>query len=477
MNYIRNILSVLLLPFLLGFATIQDSNRTQHVDLTPYVDTTRVLENPHKGWYQHYIDDKLGRYHGSVEELYNFPGMRVLFIRLSWSHFEPLEDQYDWCYIDYVANTFVPEGYRIGVAVTCKETREVFGTPRWVMEAGAKGEFVGESDRKIWEPDFGDPVFLEKLNDFHKDFAERYGDKDWLEFVQIASYGTWGEGHNWPYSKKNWPNKTLKKHVQMYLDHYPGDLDICVNDDMYFTSPDSQEFKEYIEKLMKERKLFWTDHSILVNGYIQKYPDTWCLRSPELFRDSWKKRPTQIEFEHYHAVKRHNNWPDPGLPMVKKAIREAHATWIGFHGDAATWQRDNPELACELANQCGYWYILEAAELPKVAEAGKSFECNLKWKNNGIALAYHPYELIMKISGDGGEILLKQDARNQNWMPGVTVEESYDFKLPPDLENGKYEMKIKLCDEQDTGWDIDLALNENLKDAEGFFSLAEVIIQ
>ena len=70
-------------------------------DLTPLHDATRVLVNPHKGWYHHYPDNHIDKYQIARDaDLLDFPGMDHLYIRLAWAYLEPKEGQFDWAVID-----------------------------------------------------------------------------------------------------------------------------------------------------------------------------------------------------------------------------------------------------------------------------------------------------------------------------------------------------------------------------------------
>jgi hypothetical protein len=57
---------------------------TRNPDLTSRWDTLRPLENPHKGWYHHMLDNGVGKYLIQDEEKFNaFPGMDHLYLRLA----------------------------------------------------------------------------------------------------------------------------------------------------------------------------------------------------------------------------------------------------------------------------------------------------------------------------------------------------------------------------------------------------------
>jgi len=45
------------------------SNQQRVVDITPHWDSLRVLENPHKGWYHHLLDNGIAKYSIKDEKL------------------------------------------------------------------------------------------------------------------------------------------------------------------------------------------------------------------------------------------------------------------------------------------------------------------------------------------------------------------------------------------------------------------------
>ena len=153
-------------------------------------DATRVLVNPHKGWYHHYPDNHPDKYRLARDaDLLEFPGMDHLYIRLAWAYLEPKEGQFDWAVIDRIIEKWTAHGLGIAFRISCKETstdriEQQYATPRWVKEAGAQGghyragEAVGPDGP--WEPVFDDPVFLAKLDKFLAAFAARYDGQPWL---------------------------------------------------------------------------------------------------------------------------------------------------------------------------------------------------------------------------------------------------------------------------------------------------------
>ncbi len=239
---------------------------TRLIDMRGMWNSEKVLKNPHKGWYHHYYDNILWRYRtNSDSDLDNFPGMNHLYLRLAWSYLESQEGKFDWALIDDVINKWTAKGYSISFCITAKETNIVYATPKWVKNAGAKGAYYKAWGVNAWEPDYGDPIFLAKLENFHRAFAARYDGKPWLEYVHIGSYGDWGEGHTSFSSRKSFPVKVLKKHIDIYKKYYVKST-LAIGDGWVNDRRDNNgsQLRDYI----LQNKLTFKDDSVNVLYYV-----------------------------------------------------------------------------------------------------------------------------------------------------------------------------------------------------------------
>jgi len=466
-----------MLIFLALFSPIHAQTR---FNLESQLDTTKVCANPHKGLYHHYYDNGTWGYKGSVADVTSVPGLDHLLIRLAWRYFEPSEGNFSWRYIDDLVAIYEPLGYKFAFVFTAKETGITYATPKWVVDAGAKGQMVTIYGQQVWEPDYDDPIFLEKLTTFHNAVAERYQNESWLAYVQVASYGTWGEGHNFPASDMVAHNDVIKKHIDIYKNAYTNpNVRIAMPDDVYGKSKNRPDIKDCVES----NGLFWSDHSIMVKWYVDQYPSTYSIHKPELFEDTWQTRPTQIELQHYPRVKQDGNWTVPngtgkGAAMVTGAVKLARATWLGYHGDAKMWVTDNPEFAVELSNMLGYWYKLEYADIPQNVDAGSDQNFSISLENIGVAPAYHQYQAMFKIQNNSDMgIAVISNSNNTSWMPESTYIQDYSVTIPAWLPVGTYDVKFKLFDELDTKRNIDLALNNYIRDEEGYFTIGSIAIE
>lgn len=467
-------------------------------DLTPLHDARRVLVNPGKGWYHHYPDNHIDKYRIARDaDLLEFPGMDHLYLRLAWAYLEPKEGQFDWPVIDRIIEKWTAHGLGIAFRISCKETstdriEQQFATPRWVMEAGARGGYyrmgkaVGPDGP--WEPVFDDPVFLEKLDRFLAAFAARYDGRPWLRYVDIGSIGDWGEGHSWAGSRNECGLEVRKAHVDLHLKHFKR-TQLMVSDDLVFKLPAAAD-RQALHQYLLTHGISYRDDSILVDGYLQGVSDRFTVNSPDFFRDAYPHTPTVLELEHYSAVKRLGNWDGrpgsnvdkfgkgkKGADYFRGALELLHASYLGYHGDAREWLADNPELTRELLNRCGYWLFPKSLKLPDKLVAGATVPITLTVENRGVAPPYDPYELRVKLAGSHATLVRTVAKGCRAWMPGAPVASTWELSLPSDLKPGDYELSLGLFD-VGAGRErpVEFGLTASVRDADGFHRLATVFV-
>lgn len=484
---------------LLALGSVPASAQPQIYDLRPHWDAETALLNPHKGWYHHYPDNHIDKYKiARDEDLLQFPGMDHVYLRLAWSYLEPEEGRFQWAVIDPIISKWTGKGLGIAFRITCRETgvdilQQQYATPRWVIEAGAKGGHYRARQptgpEGPWEPVYDDPVFLAKLDHFLAAFAARYDGQPWLRYVDIGSIGDWGEGHTVAGSGRECGFAARKAHVDLHLKHFRKSQ-LVVSDDFVFALKDPAE-RLALHRHILDHHISYRDDSILVSGYLASLATQFTVRSPEFFADAYRATPTVLELEHYGTVKKQGNWERTPSSLLAKygqgltgpdifrgALGLLHATYIGYHGYAHQWLADNPRLTSELLNRCGYWFFPHEAELPDGLRRGHRNLLTMKWENRGVAPSYHAYRLRLCLAGPE-TVNLDLDAGNRRWLPsraGETVLESYPIDLPTALKPGTYALKFKLFSEE-TLRDVRVALASRVLDNNGYSLVGTVEIQ
>jgi hypothetical protein len=491
-----NKLVIYLVTGLLFSFLINNNLVAQKTDLTTQWDTVRPLANPDKGWYHHMLDNGIHKYLIQDErDLTNFPGMDHLYLRLAWAFLESEEGVFDWTYIDDIVEKYVPMGYKISFRISCKETGKLneavpeevdgilYATPYWVKQAGAKGIDKPEFGPAAWTPDWDDPVYLEKLDNFHKAFAEKYDGKPWVRYVDVGSIGDWGEGHTWSSTRIPPTLKEVKTHINLYLKHYKKTQIIITDDLIYYGKPESEQ-QELLDFALANGVSF-RDDSPLVAGTTREHLDTWTVRSPLFFEKSYKTMPTVFELEHYNKVKNNGDWrgkngseviPELGVSgadIFLNSMKIIRPTYIGFHGYLGEWLNDNPDLTVTLLNKCGYWYFPKSIHSKEYKNGLLSF--HVEWTNKGVAPAYNSYQLKGKlIPIDNTSEIIEfeiENSGNTKWMPDAIVTEKYQVSLP-EKPNGEYMFAIQLYDEK-SETPVEIGLSTKFK-YDDYFNVQEI---
>ena len=124
-------------------------------------DNGKALINPMMGWTMHFYSNLLTNYGSKLnpeDVIEDFPGVSTVYLRIPWSFVEPEEGKFNWEVLDTPAQRWIQAGRKVAFRITATENWMRSGTPQWVFNAGAVGY---EVDGYI-EPDYNDPVFLEK---------------------------------------------------------------------------------------------------------------------------------------------------------------------------------------------------------------------------------------------------------------------------------------------------------------------------
>ncbi len=346
-------------------------------------DTGAALVNPGMGWTLHFYSNVPKNYGSKLnpsDMVEDFPGLSTVYLRLPWAYLEPEEGKYNWAILDTPAQRWIAQGKRIALRLTCSEGWLKFATPEWVKQAGAKGTFWNsgggpDPDGKAWDPFFDDPVFLEKLDRFLAAAAARYDGNPNVEFIDVGTYGLWGEGHT--HGSSHQDRFDLKKlHIDLHLKHFKK-TQLCISDD--FAGHNLPGVRFPITDYALSNGVTLRDDSILV----QSPPKAWF--HAEMAQAFWPKYPVILEHQHYGASKQNRAWnPD----LLLKSVEDYHASFMSIHWWPRELLAENREAINKINLRMGY--RLHPVEVigPKLVEIGKPFEVRWTWANQGVAPCY-----------------------------------------------------------------------------------------
>lgn len=368
------------------------------------MNTDEALINPGMGWVCFHYSNRLWAYGSRLEPgdtLDWFPGASVIYFRLPWCYLEPEEGKYRWDLIDSYAQPWVAQGKKIALRVTACENRFRYATPEWVQKAGAKGldykfSTIGKpSDETLWEPDYLDPVFLAKLDHFLAALAKRYNGNPDVAYIDIGTFGMWGEGHTGGTSKlsQEETDKRVRTQVDLYKKHFPDTL-LCISDDVAGSSRPGDRFPSTDYAFSKGVTL--RDDSILV----QKAPKQWYHAGmAQLF---WPTLPVIIEHEHYGLSKERDAW-DPELLL--ESVEQYHASYMSIHWWPDVFLSENRDAVARINKRLGYRLELREVAFPKEVGLGNTFRINTTWSNVGVAPCYAGGCIAFTLKNAAGKIV------------------------------------------------------------------------
>ncbi len=411
-------------------------------------DSGAELANPGMGWVLHYYDNLPSNYGSKLlpsDTLDDWPGLTVIYLRIPWSYIEPEEGKFNWPVLDTPAQRWISKGKQVAFRITASESWTRWATPEWVHRAGAKGYNFApgrgyEATGPLWEPDFDDPVFLDKLGHFLAAMTVRYDGSPEVAFVDVGSLGVWGEGHTWGSTHRPITAATVKRHIDLYKRHFRKTL-LVANDDM--GGPETTGPSEAIE-YAAAAGLTLRDDSILVQGGNRAFfHAAWA----QWF---WPKAPVILESEHYGDSKARGFWQDGSLYL--KAVEEYHASYASIHWWPHEFLQENRELVRRMNQRMGYRLQLVEASWPKTIRLREPLNVSSAWRNAGVAPclsgAYPAWTL--KDPQGGIVAVLADEGLDVKELPVGPPEKAEPrgrearFTLPFQLRPGQYEMFVSI---------------------------------
>jgi hypothetical protein len=367
-------------------------------------ETGQGLVNPDMGWTLHFYSNNPENYGSKLDPsdtVDDFPGLSTVYLRVPWAYLEPEEGRFNWALFDTPAQRWIAKGKRVAFRVTCSENWMPYATPEWVKNAGAKGTFYqyGEGptpQARAWDPDFGDPIFLEKLDQFLSVMAARYDGNPNVAFVDVGSYGLWGEGHTMMSSKvpEDKAPGIIKKHIDLYAKYFKRTL-VCVNDDLAGHDKPGWHFPETDYAISHGMTL--RDDSIVVDPP----PHSWY--HAEMAQAFWPHWPVILEHAHYGYTKEKGTWGDGSLLL--KAIEDYHASYMSIHGWPREELNENRSLIDRINLRMGYRLQLREMSWPREVTIGQWFKVHSLWANAGVAPCYPGGFVTLTLKDDKGGIV------------------------------------------------------------------------
>ncbi len=361
----------------------------------------------------------------------------VAYIRFHWADVEPSEGQYDWKIIDDAIAAWKPRGATVSMRVmTCSaHSAGYYSSPKWLFDAGCKGfEYeVGGGDptsggKRIprIEPDYADPLYLAKHAAFIKALGQRYDGQPGVEFLDIGSYGNWGEWH----TKHPVPVAVRKSIVDMYLSAFKKTPLVFMSDDA-----------EVLAYALEHGTGFRRD-GVGSPWHEQNWIGSKKYAAVQGMADTWKAAPVVFEWFGDFDYLKSRGW---SFDSAVNFMLTNHVTLINdnigrFPPEAL------PQLE-RLARLAGYRFLLRELSHPAAVKCGSSLSVNMKWANVGVGKLYRPFKLRLSLLDAAGlPVATSESAADpRDWLPGER-DLAETLRIPAALKAGDYTLAAAMVD-------------------------------
>ena len=418
------ILLLLVTSYMLPSASAQKPATSYNI--TPQT-SNNVLLNPGKGWVLYGSP--------SDQSASTLAYATVGYVRYDWSTIEPTEGHYNWSMIDYDLNSWVAQGkqFAFGVMNADSSTQTQYVTPRWVFADGAKSvrcitfdDLTGKTGIQ-YEPVWNDPVFLQKVRDFLAALAKRYDNNPHIAYIDVRSYGNWGEQHVYGIPPSVPLNAAgVQTHIQMYRDAFKHTQIIAP-----WGTPDYNSTYDWA-----------------VNNGVGMRRDGMLVDSNglELVR-AQGKAPSVFEFYgSYQWLNASGYWNGDKLRQEVEIGKPSYISMGQWGNDAQIMLSSEPTLISDLANRMGYDFVLTNATLPNTITANHPANISLSWANQGVTYLYKQANVAVALLDSSNNVVQKQWFTGSNpraWAPGQTTTESANLTFNG-INNGTYKLAVGL---------------------------------
>ena len=361
-----------------------------------------------------------------------------------WNKLNPAKDVYDWTELDKLLDALAEHNMGYALRVLPYSPSFVKGddtpeedydwTPKFVYEMGAKKitATVQWNGYRATVPVWDDPVYLQAAKDFGTALAKKYDGDPRIEYIDIRSFGEWGEWHSSHLNGSEMPSEAVQ--IEM-LDHYDS-----VFKKTLLVLPSSGMGNVYTHAL----SLGITKRD---DGFIS-IPG----RPDSLVRAYEANLPTIAENQAGYATMLNNNDIIPGgyLKWTPQrwvdAITTAHLTYYVLDQDSDEgykFYKENKALADSMSKVIGYNFRVVNAELVSVANAAgnavgnaATSTLNITVKNTGVAPCFFDVYLVAEFVDSTGTALaqLGETVRipKGTFKDGMSQKFSFSGSLPAD---------------------------------------------
>jgi hypothetical protein len=400
------------------------------------------ISNPYMGWQD--TQPKKKRFAETVS-----------YKRMDWSVMNPAEDVYDWSIIDSLQADAVSTGRTISFRIRTARPApygEGQTMPAWLVQQGAtivEGDSDVENVRST-EPLYSGCLFLEEHGRFIEAMRQRYDGDPNIAFIDIGSYGGYGEWHSEQYDEEpdslDWHAR--RRIVDMYLggqgtrpcQEAGGQIKQVSYEYTGFQKtplvmPFTPWFGDSLIYALSRRPDLGIRHDALGSEKHQRY---YREQISQLVAQTWPHAP--IIFEFYP-----NAYQPEQLRSARDFARDMHASIVHDNFDG----QGRDKLIEEVLDVIGYRLVLREMSYTAELGPGETLSFTMTWENTGVAPPYYKtYPLVVSLTDAQGKPVLNQQLEPdiRTWLPAKPINQAGMILIPADFPYGDYDLTVAFID-------------------------------
>ena len=394
-----------------------------------FKESEALLANPGQGWMSQWTRPP-------QEKSQRFP-YSLVYLRMDWADLEPEPGKYNWEKIDQAIEAWKSRRATIALRVmTCNaHSAGYYSSPKWLFDAGCRGtEYTEGGDDPTTagkripriEPDYADPIYLERHRAFLAALGKRYDGHPDIAFLDIGSYGVWGEWH----TRHPASVEVRKSIVDLYAQAFR-------RTPLVFMTDDAEVLPYALSRGIGLRRdgvgSPWHERNWIGTGKYKEIP---------AMAESWKNAPVVFEWYGDYDYLQKRQWSfDAAIEFMLKNHVTAINDNIGRFPDSA-----KPQLE-RLARLAGARLVLREISHPATARPDQTISLTMKWANAGVGKIYQNMVLCLLLLDKNGKTVASATAKSdpRTWLPGE-FEIREEMRLPGKLASGDYTLALEVAD-------------------------------
>ena len=392
----------------------------------------------------------------------DFPETTIAYCRWYWDAIEPEHGHFRWDVIDLALAEARRHGQRLAIRIMPYDEDGLAPLPKWYRESGARrANKPTDKDGKIWQPDFGDPLYLKYWGELVAEAGQRYDGNPDLDTVDISSVGYWGEGWS-PYMP---PFAGQKPLIDIWTKAFPR-TPLLMN----FDEPEALAYGTKVGgagwrlDCLGDMRLT-SPEPFFPPEMLDVYPQQIVRTGIE---EVWRTKPVSLE-----TCGTPSSWKKDGFDVryiLDQALRW-HVTSLNVKSSPIP-----PEWKAEFDDfqrRMGYRFVLRRLQYPKAVQAGSMMPVHMWWLNAGVAPIYRGYTLAVQLHSGVGGAVLSVPVKVTDWLPGDAVVDQTLY-VPDDLPAGTYTVRVGILDPATGKAAIRLGMEG--READGWYAMGAVTV-